>query len=137
MAKRFPDALVLAADTLVCLERELLGKPAHLEDAYEMLQKLQGRTHHVVTAICLLHLREHRQKICVEDTEVTFRPLDAVAIRRYLTWVNPLDKAGGYAIQEQGEQIVQEIKGSYSNVVGLPTERLKRELESWPSKPQD
>ena len=137
VAKRFPDALILAADTLVYLERELFGKPAHLEDAYEMLEKLQGRTHHVVTAICLLHLREHRQTICVEDTAVTFRPLDAVAIRRYLTQVNPLDKAGAYAIQEQGGQIVQEIKGSYSNVVGLPTERLKTELEEWAANAAD
>jgi nucleoside triphosphate pyrophosphatase len=134
VAKRFPDALILSADTLVYLERELFGKPAHLENAYEMLSKLQGRTHHVVTAMCLLQLREHRQRIGVEDTAVTFRPLDAVAIRRYLTQVNPLDKAGAYAIQEQGDQIVQQIKGSYSNVVGLPVERLKRELEAWAAK---
>jgi septum formation protein len=96
-----------------------------------MLQKLQGRTHHVVTAICLLQLRERRQTICVEDTAVTFHPLDALAIRRYLTQVNPLDKAGAYAIQELGEEIVQGIQGSYSNVVGLPVERLKLELAAW------
>jgi nucleoside triphosphate pyrophosphatase len=131
VAKKFPDALILGADTLVYLDGELFGKPAHLEDAYEMLQKLQGRTHHVVTALCLLQLREHRQRISFDDTAVTFRALDAVDIRRYLNQVNPLDKAGAYAIQEKGEQIVQEIKGSYSNVVGLPTERLKLELEAW------
>jgi nucleoside triphosphate pyrophosphatase len=133
VAKKFPDDLVLAADTLVYLGRELFGKPAHLEDAYAMLEKLQGRTHHVMTAICLLHLREHRQRICVEDTAVTFFPLDAAAIRRYLNRVNPLDKAGAYAIQEHGDQIVHEIKGSYTNVVGLPVERLKLELEQWPA----
>ena len=131
VAKRFPDSLVLGADTLVYLEDKLFGKPVSLEEAYEMLEQLQGQTHQVVTAICLLHLREHRQKVFAETTEVTFQPLDAVKIRRYLNHVNPLDKAGAYAIQEQGDLIVQKISGSYSNVVGLPVERLRLELESW------
>jgi len=131
VAKKFPDVLVLGADTLVYLDTRLFGKPADLEEAYLMLEMLQGRTHNVVTAFCLLHLREHRQRICSEDTAVTFRPLDAVKIRRYLTKVDPLDKAGAYAIQEQGELIVEKISGSYSNVVGLPVERLKAELEAW------
>src|SRR5215471_7716916 len=115
VAKKYPDALVLAADTLVCLETELFGKPASLEAAYLMLERLQGRTHEVVTAVCLLHLRQRRQRIFSESTAVTFRPLDAVKIRRYLTRVNPLDKAGAYAIQEDGDQIVQRVSGSYSN----------------------
>jgi len=131
VAKDFPDALVLGADTLVYLETALFGKPASLEAAYEMLERLQGQTHQVVTAVCLLHLRAHRQKVFAETTAVTFRPLDAVKIRRYLTHVNPLDKAGAYAIQEQGDLIVEEVKGSYTNVVGLPLERLKLELEAW------
>lgn len=131
VAKKFPDALVLAADTLVHLDTVLFGKPVSLEEAYEMLEQLQGKTHHVITAICLLHLREHRQRIFTESTAVTFRPLDAVTIRRYLTRVNPLDKAGGYAIQEEGELLVEKIAGSYTNVVGLPVERLTAELEAW------
>lgn len=131
VAKRFPDTLVLAADTLVYQDTVLFGKPTSLEEAYEMLGELQGRTHNVVTAICLLHLREHRQKIFSENTAVTFRPLDAVKIRRYLTRVNPLDKAGAYAIQEEGDLIVEKIAGSYTNVVGLPLERLRGELAAW------
>ena len=126
VAKRFPDALVLAADTLVHLETTLFGKPATLEEAYQMLERLQGRTHQVVTGICLLHLRKHRQAVFVESTAVTFHPLDAVKIRRYLDRVNPLDKAGAYAIQEEGDLIVEKIAGSYTNVVGLPMERLTR-----------
>jgi septum formation protein len=133
VAKEFPDALVLGADTLVYLDTVLFGKPSSLEEAYEMLQKLQGETHQVVTAVCLLNLRAHRQKIFAEITTVKFRPLDAVKIRRYLTQVDPMDKAGAYAIQEQGELIVESIEGSYSNVVGLPIERLKMELEAWAS----
>ncbi len=131
VAKRYPDALVMAADTLVYSDDGLYGKPATLEEAYLMLEKLQGRTHRVVTAICLLHLREHRQRIFAESTAVTFRPLDAVKIRRYLTRVNPLDKAGAYAIQEEGDSIIEEISGSYTNVVGLPVERLTVELQAW------
>jgi septum formation protein len=131
VAKKFPDALVLGADTLVYLGTALLGKPPDLENAFHMLQQLSGRTHEVVTAICLLHLRTHRQKLFFETTAVTFRALDAVNIRRYLAKVNPLDKAGAYAIQEEGDLIVERISGSYTNVVGLPVEKLREELEIW------
>jgi len=131
VAKKHPDALVLGADTLVYLETLLLGKPGSLEHAYQMLEQLQGRTHEVVTAVCLLNLRNHRQRIFIEVTDVTFRSLDAVKIRRYLTKVNPLDKAGAYAIQEEGDLIVEKIAGSYTNVVGLPVERLQAELQAW------
>lgn len=131
VAKKLPDTLVLGADTLVYLDTRLFGKPVSLEEAYQMLEELQGRTHQVVTAICLMHLREHRQRICAECTAVTFRPLDASKIRRYLNNVNPLDKAGAYAIQEQGDLIVERISGSYTNVVGLPVERLTAELKEW------
>ena len=134
MAKRLPDALVLAADTLVYLETSLFGKPASLEEAYQMLERLQGRTHQVVTGICLLHLRLHRQAVFAETTAVTFHPLDELKIRRYLNRVNPLDKAGAYAIQEEGDLIVERIAGSYTNVVGLPMERLSAELGSWATR---
>lgn len=131
VAKKYPDSLVLGADTLVYLDTILMGKPGSLEHAYEMLEQLQGKTHEVVTAVCLLNLRNHRQKVFTEVTNVTFRPLDAVKIRRYLTKVNPLDKAGAYAIQEEGDLIVEKIAGSYTNVIGLPVERLQAELQAW------
>src|ERR1035438_5977257 len=83
VAKKFPDALVLAADTLVHLNHSLFGKPATLEEAYQMLERLQGRTHQVVTGICLLHLRSHRQAVFAESTAVTFHPLDGVNSRGY------------------------------------------------------
>lgn len=134
VAKRFPDALVLAADTLVYLETLIFGKPANLEEAYRMLEQLQGRTHYVATGICLMHLREHRHETFVENTSVKFRPLDAAKIRRYLNRVNPLDKAGAYAIQEEGDMIIEKIDGSYSNVVGLPVERLTAELQRWDTR---
>lgn len=131
VAKKCPDALVLGADTVVYLGTALFGKPADREKACQMLEQLQGRTHEVVTGLCLLNLRQHRQRIFTEVTEVTFHPLNTEKIRHYLSNMNPLDKAGGYAIQEQGELIVEGISGSYSNVVGLPLERLRAELEAW------
>jgi septum formation protein len=131
VAKKRPDALVLAADTLVYLNNRLFGKPTSLEEAFQMLKALQGQTHQVVTALCLMHLREHRQKLCAETTAVTFRALDAAKIRHYLNKIDPLDKAGAYAIQEKGDLIVEGISGSYTNVVGLPVERLQAELTEW------
>jgi septum formation protein len=133
VAKKFPDVLVLGADTLVYLDREtkLFGKPASRAEAARMLAALQGRVHAVITGVCLLHLRAHRQSVFAEWTDVTFHPLTAKQIQEYLALMNPLDKAGAYAIQEHGERIVAEISGSYSNVVGLPVERVREELRAW------
>ena len=131
IAKKIPDALVIGADTLVFLEREIFGKPRILDEARQMLERLQGRTHQVVTGISLIHLRAHRERIFAASTDVTFRPLTAGQISDYLSKMNPLDKAGAYAIQENGEMIIAEISGSYSNVVGLPVEQLEKELSGW------
>jgi septum formation protein len=130
-AKRFPDQLVLAADTVVSLGTELFGKPRTLAEAEHMLARLQGRTHQVITGVCMLHLRAHRQKLFAVSTAVTFRTLHVGQIRRYLSQISPLDKAGGYAIQEEADQIVKQIHGSFTNVVGLPMERLQDELSAW------
>ncbi|HTV75482.1 MAG TPA: Maf family protein [Candidatus Baltobacteraceae bacterium] len=131
IAKKIPDALVIGADTLVFLEGEIFGKPRDLDGARKMLERLQSRTHQVVTGISLIHLRAHRERIFAASTDVTFRPLTAGQISDYLSKMNPLDKAGAYAIQEHGEMIIAEISGSYSNVVGLPVEQLEKELSGW------
>ena len=131
VAKKFPDALVLGADTLVVLGTRLFGKPADLAEARRMLQALAGRQHQVVTGLCLVHLRAHRQKTFYDTTEVWFRNLDELQIGNYLQAVNPLDKAGAYALQEQGGLIVDKISGSRSNVIGLPLEKLRVELAAW------
>jgi septum formation protein len=131
VAKKIPDALVLGADTLVFLEGEILGKPANLSEAERMLASLQGKTHQVVTGVSLIHLRGHRERLFAVSTDVTFRTLTAGQIAEYLSKMNPLDKAGAYAIQEHGDLIVSEISGSFSNVVGLPVERVDDELAAW------
>ena len=128
-AKHHPDSLVLGADTVVSLGTELFAKPVDMADAERMLARLQGRTHLVITGVCLLQLRPYRQKLFAVSTSVTFRKLHIGQIRRYLALIHPFDKAGSYAIQEEGDLIVQGFKGSFSNVVGLPIERLREELE--------
>jgi septum formation protein len=131
VAKLHPQALVLGADTLVYFGTTLYGKPADLADAHRMLRELAGHTHQVVTGVCLLHLGAHRCSLFAETTNVTFKPLSGSQISAYLTAIQPLDKAGSYAIQDRGDEIVERISGSFSNVVGLPVERLKHELAQW------
>ncbi len=131
VAKLHPQALVLGADTLVYLGTTLYGKPADMDDARRMLRELAGHTHQVVTGVCLLQLGSHRSRLFAETTNVTFKPLTDAQISAYLAAIHPLDKAGAYAIQDQGDQIVERISGSFSNVVGLPVERVKHELASW------
>jgi septum formation protein len=137
VSKKFPDALTLGVDTVVALGNALFGKPATLAEAEKMLLTLQGKTHLVVTGVCLIHLRAHRQLLFSEQTEVTFRPLTLAQIRRYHAQVNPLDKAGAYGIQEKGDVLVASISGSFSNVIGLPLERLEAALAAFtaPSPP--
>lgn len=131
IAKKHPDALVLGADTLVFLDDEIMGKPADAAEARRMLGRLQGRKHQVVTGVSLIHLRALRERTFAVSTGVTFRTLTAGQINDYLSKTNPLDKAGAYAIQEHGDTIVSGISGSFSNVVGLPIERVGEELKSW------
>jgi septum formation protein len=131
VSKQFPDALVLGVDTLVSAGDALFGKPRTRTEARGMLASLQGRTHQVTTGVCLICLRARRQKVFCEQTDVTFRPLTPAQIRRYLQKVNPLDKAGAYGIQERGEELVESISGSFTNVVGLPLEKLRAELDAF------
>lgn len=133
VAKNAPDRLVLAADTVVCLGAVAYSKPRDLDDAVRMLQELQGRTHQVITGVALVRLATGHGRLFAEVTDVTFRPLTRAQILDYFQRVDPLDKAGAYAIQERGDAIVAAIDGSFTNVVGLPMERLMAELVNWPS----
>ncbi|WPL18122.1 Septum formation protein Maf [Thiorhodovibrio winogradskyi] len=109
--------LVLAADTLVTADDEILGKPADVTDAARMLQRLSGRWHQVITAVALFG--RQRQSIAA-ITRVKFRAIEPWEARVYWATGEPRDKAGGYAIQGRGALFVERIEGSYSNVVGLP-----------------
>ncbi|HEY3854120.1 MAG TPA: Maf family protein [Verrucomicrobiae bacterium] len=131
VSKKHPDAITLGVDTVVALDNKLFGKPSSMREAEEMLMSLQGRQHEVVTGVCLIHLRAHRQKVFFDHTDVRFRSLDLAQIRHYLAQTNPLDKAGGYGIQDQGDVIVESISGSFTNVIGLPLERFRVELAAF------
>jgi septum formation protein len=125
-----PDDVVLAADTIVALGGEIFGKPRDLAHAEEMLARLSGRVHGVITGVCLA---EWGRRVVVkfsESTRVRFRELSPTQIRDYLDSINPLDKAGAYAAQEDGGRIIECVEGSFSNVVGLPMERTREALRA-------
>ncbi len=134
VAEQRPEAWVLGADTIVALGDEVLGKPADLGEAKRMLKLLSGKTHEVSTGLCLVRVETGYEETRVETSRVTFRELDDETITEYFAEVNPLDKAGGYAIQIRGELIVDRFEGSRSNVIGLPMEMLGdwfRELDAF------
>jgi septum formation protein len=122
--------VVLGADTVVVLDGEILGKPRDLDHASEMLRRLSGRTHEVLTGVCLLRGGKVEQCSFVESTRVSFRPLDETVITEYLREINPLDKAGSYAAQEDRGRLIERIEGSMDNVIGLPVGRVIMALES-------
>jgi len=117
-------AWVLGADTIVSIGEKMLGKPRDIAEASEMLRLLSGRTHCVRTGLCLTHKDSSYEEVRVETSKVTFRSLTDATINAYFTEVDPLDKAGAYAIQTRSELIIQRFSGSHSNVIGLPLEML-------------
>ena len=123
------NTVVIGADTTVVLDNVIFGKPADREEAVRMLSLLSGHTHVVATGVAVFAGSE--MKIFTEETQVVFNPLDEqqkALIERYADGGSPLDKAGGYGIQDKGALLVKCINGDYSNVVGLPVARLAREL---------
>ncbi|MGY3213058.1 septum formation protein [Mucilaginibacter sp. HD30] len=121
------DEVVLTADTIVSIGDKILGKPDNEEHAVEMLNLLSGNTHQVITGVCLFYKQEYHSFFDVSD--VTFRHMSDEEIRHYVNKYKPMDKAGSYGIQEWvGVTGIVKINGSYTNVVGLPTEKLYQAL---------
>jgi septum formation protein len=121
------DEVVLTADTIVCIDGEILGKPDNAEHAIEMLHKLSGKTHQVYTGVCILHKGQYNK--FYDMSEVFFRKLTDEEIRSYVAEYQPFDKAGSYGIQQRIGLIgIERINGSYTNVVGLPTEKVYQQL---------
>lgn len=123
VASRHPGAWVIGADTLVGLDSIPLGKPVDEVEARAMLRALSARVNHVCTGVCVV-APDGRETVFDEITEVEFRPLSDEIIDAYLAQVHTLDKAGGYAVQEQGDMIIAEVRGDLDNVIGLPVSRL-------------
>lgn len=126
-----PDAVVIAADTLVELDHRALGKPVDMAEAFEMIRSLNGRTHQVFTAVCVACVSAGKEREFSVVTDVTFKELTDGELRHYHKLIEPLDKAGAYAAQDYGEIIIDSIRGSWTNVVGLPMDQLAEVLESF------
>lgn len=127
-ARAVGPAILIAADTEVVLDGHIFGKPRSTDDARRMLTKLSGRTHSVLTGVCLIRLPDVERISFVETTLVTFAPLSDEEITRYLATGEPHDKAGAYAIQGYAARYIPRIEGCYFNVVGLPLARLQQAL---------
>ncbi|MGQ9456643.1 MAG: Maf family protein [Armatimonadota bacterium] len=127
------DALIIAADTIVVIDGQILGKPSNQVDADRMLQLLSGKTHQVYTGIAVAY----KKTICTdwERTDVTFRKISGELIQRYIATGEPMDKAGAYAIQGKASVFVKGIRGCFFNVVGLPIYKLSRLLEKMGYEP--
>jgi septum formation protein len=120
IAEKHPDNWVIGADTIVVIEKQILGKPASADAARDMLRRLSGNVHQVFTGYCICCKREERIFTDAVKTDVRFKNLSEAEIEWYIQTGEPFDKAGGYGIQGIGSFLVKSIEGSYTNVVGLP-----------------
>jgi septum formation protein len=126
VAAKRPKDVILGADTIVVIDNQILGKPADAADAHRMLRLLAGRTHQVITGVCLVV--DGQCSVASETTTVTMTPMSDQEIRDYVATGEPMDKAGAYAIQGIASRWIPRIEGDYSNVVGLPVARIYRML---------
>ena len=126
IAKQHPVAVVISADTIVVIDNIILGKPKNEADAEHMLKMLSGKTHQVITGVCIMH--NNTEHIFADKTYVTFKNLSDLEIKNYISTGEPMDKAGSYGLQGNGSKFVVNINGDQSNVIGLPVLNLKNTL---------
>jgi septum formation protein len=117
-------AVIISADTVVINNNIVLGKPKDFDDALKMLQALNGKTHKVVTSVCIIDNQNKKKLVKSETSEVTFNNLPITDLKNYINDFKPYDKAGSYGIQELPKNFIKEIKGDYENIVGLPVKLL-------------
>jgi septum formation protein len=141
VARQYPTTVVLGADSVVVLAQQILGKPRDMDDARQMLIRLSGREHTVLTSLAVLHHARHFVCLDAVRTLVRFRPLSPSAIEHYIATGEPMDKAGAYAIQGAATAFVESREGCYTNVVGLPLRRTASLLQAaglqvpiWPGR---
>ena len=130
VATKHTGSVVLGADTIVTIDRQILGKPRDNADGQRMLHLLSGRNHQVMTAFVVIDRTGQTSTRQVVTTTVTFKPLSAQQIQEYLETGEPFDKAGAYAVQGLGAAFVERVEGSYTNVVGLPVEEVRAALRT-------
>ncbi len=130
--KLIQSGIILSADTIVYLNQKIIGKPRNIKHAFNMLQNLQGKWHVVYTGFSLIKLEKGKivkKKTLVDKTRVLLKAMTPEELRKYFLNVNPLDKAGAYAIQSKNPNIVENVKGSLNNAIGLPIEKVIKELK--------
>jgi septum formation protein len=131
VAVGYPDAIIIAADTLGAIDGRIIGKPADVPGARQMLRGLNGRCHRVITGYTVLDTRSQKSLTRAVETLVYFRKLSLAEIESYLASGEPLDKAGAYGIQGLGAILVEKIEGDYFNVMGLPLSSLAKSLKAF------
>lgn len=131
IGQQYRTGIIIGADTIVVIDRKILGKPKDKQDAIKLLSTLSGRTHRVITGLAILNAKTNRVKVGHSITYVTFRKLLRKEIEEYIATGDPFDKAGSYGIQGKGALFVERITGDYFNVVGLPLVLLSRLLQSF------
>ena len=129
VARGCPDAVVIGADTVVAVGTDVIGKPADRDDAIGILSRLSGSRHAVITGLCLIDTSSGREVTDSVTTWVTMRPMTREEVEAYVDSGEAYGKAGAYAIQETGDRYVDKVEGSFSNVVGLPMERVGELLQ--------
>ena len=120
VAKEFPDALIISADTIVIHENHILEKPIDANHAFEILARLNGNQHQVITAFGIMHINKNISILDFQKTEVFFRKLPSKTIKEYIDTGEPMDKAGGYGAQGLGALLIERVEGCFYNVVGFP-----------------
>ena len=128
ISRQFPDEIILGADTIVYFRKKIIGKPKNLHHATQMLEELSGNTHTVYTGVCLTKKASEKTISWHTTTSVTFKKLTPEIVSALVHASNPLDKAGGYALQEHEEILIENYNGLRSNVIGLPIEQVKEKL---------
>ncbi len=130
ISEKYPDAWVLGADTIVVIDGQILGKPENKAQAKKMLQKLSGRTHKVHTAFTITRAASSISRTRVIQSAVSFKNISPDEIKWYISSKEPYDKAGGYAAQEKGASFIKSVRGSYTNVIGLPLCEVLEEFKA-------
>jgi septum formation protein len=128
VSKKYKDAIIIAADTLVVLGKEIIGKPRDKEDAIKMLRKLSGKTHTVITGFTIYDLQFEKKITKTVKSKVKFKKMTDEEIKSYVKTGEPMDKAGGYGIQDKSAIFIEKVEGDFFNVVGLPIFSLCKEL---------
>ena len=131
IGEKYPEAIVIGADTVVVYEGEILSKPKDPEDAFKMISLLSGKTHEVITGVSIINEATNTKIVDFEKTKVKFRKLDEDFINTYIDTKEPFDKAGSYGIQGIGALLVEKIDGCYLNVVGMPLVKLDKLLNKY------